>query len=50
MVHNKGKGGENMTELEKKKLLEQQGVPQTPTAVAPAAVGNYNPGQNVQDA
>ena len=39
-----------MTELEKKKLLEQQGVPQTPTAVAPAAVGNYNPGQNVQDA
>ena len=39
-----------MTEFEKKKLLEQQGVPQTPTAVAPAAVGNYNPGQNVQDA
>lgn len=39
-----------MTELEKKKLLEQQGVPQTPTAVAPAAVGNYNPGQNVLDA
>ena len=37
-----------MTELEKKKLLEQQGVPQT--AAAPAAVGNYNPGQNVQDA
>lgn len=39
-----------MTELEKKKLLEQQGVPQTPKAVAPTAVGNYKPGQNVQDA
>ena len=39
-----------MTELEKKKLLEQQGVPQTPKAVAPTAVGNYNPGKNVQDA
>ena len=43
-----------MTELEKKKLLEQRGAPQTqasmPTAAAPTAVGNYNPGQNVQDA
>jgi hypothetical protein len=39
-----------MTELEKKKLLEQQGVPQAPKAAAPAQVGNYKPGQNVQDA
>jgi hypothetical protein len=39
-----------MTELEKKKLLEQQGVPQAPKAAAPTQVGNYKPGQNVQDA
>lgn len=37
-----------MTELEKKKLLEQQGVPQMPTAAAPAQVGDYKPGKNVQ--